>query len=127
MGSIGANKSNGLGLAETRRILGESADMRFDDSFVQALSTAELEYNEDGEIKFKFAGTNKQTGRFVFMEITAPDKKSAKNDIRANGYTVQRLYTSQVYDAVLNHSDGESWDFADATKIDNELLKRGGK
>lgn len=124
MGSIGNNKSTGLGLAETRRILGKSADMRFNQSFVNALASAQLEYNEDGEIKFRFAGTDKSTGRFVLRDIEAYDKKSARQDIRANGFTIQRLYTSQVYNAILNHTDGETWDYTDATKIDNELLKR---
>lgn len=125
MGSVGANKSNGLGLSEVKRILGESADMRVDQSFINALASAQLEYNEDGEVRFRFAGTDKATGRVVLMDIEAYDKKSAQQDIRANGYTIQRLYTSQVYDAIINHSDGESWDYKDATKIDNELLKRG--
>ena len=126
-GSSKLSGGGGLGVAETRRILGESADMRTDDSFVNALARANLEYDEYGDIKFKFSGKDKETGAVVVREISAYDKKSALQDIRANGFTVSRLYTSQVYDAILNHTDGEKWDFSDATKIDNALLKKARK
>ena len=121
MGSVGSTKS--IGITETRRILGDSANMRADDTFIKALANAQLEYNEDGEIRFKFAGTDKSTGKTVIKDITAYDKKQAQQDIRANGFTIKRLYTNQVYNAIINHSDGESWDYKDATKVDNALLK----
>lgn len=126
MGSIGIGKSSSsLGVSEVKKVLGADS-ITFDSNpeFVKALAEAELEYNEDGEVKFKFAGKDKSSGRMVLMEVSAMDKKSAQNDIRANGYTIQRMYSTQVYDAIINHTDGERWDLADATKVDNALLKK---
>lgn len=127
MGSVGASKSTGLGIAETKRILGDSFDVYSNTDFVDALSKAELEYNEDGEIKFKFAGKDKESGRLVLMDVAGYSKKDVLTDIRNNGYTVQRLYTTQVYNALIKHTDGESWELEDARKIDNALLKKGRK
>ena len=124
MGSVGSMNNQSLGISGVRNIIGEdSFNSRYDTEFIDALANARLEY-EDDEIKFRFMGKDKSTGRTVLMDITAQDKETAKRDIRANGYTIQRLYTSQVYDAVINHSDGERWDLSDATKVDNALLKK---
>lgn len=82
--------------------------------------------NEFGEIYFKFAGTEKATGQKVFgIEISAKDKKTAIRDIRNNGYTISknRLLPSQYFDNVLNNTNGNSWDWEDAVKESDKVLK----
>ena len=82
--------------------------------------------NEDNEIIFKFSGTDKTTGkRVVGMEISAFDEKSALQDIRDNGFTVtpNTLLPSEYFDAVMNNTDVNKWDWQDMTKKFRKDLK----
>ena len=83
--------------------------------------------NENGEIYFKFSGTEKATGQKVYgMEISAKDKETAIKDIRANGYTISKnkLLPTQYYDNVVNNTGGNSWDWEDASKEADKALKQ---
>ena len=127
-GSSGLSGGGGsLGMNAVRNILGtkEVNDLEFSSpGFVAALSNATLKKNEDGEIAFKFYGKDKTTGRSKVLEVYSTDLQNARSDIRANGYTINRIFSSNVYDAIINHTDGERWDYAAAKKIDDALLKR---
>ena len=83
--------------------------------------------NENGEIYFKFSGTEKTTRQKIYgMEISAKDKETAIKDIRANGYTISKnkLLPTQYYDNVINNTNGNSWDWEEATKEANKALKQ---
>ena len=71
----------------------------------------------------------KSIGRKVVgKEITAKNKQTAIKDIHANGYTISRnkLLPSKYFDNVMNATNANSWDWADATKsADKELSKLG--
>lgn len=124
-GSGSRNNSQSLGLNEVRQILSSSMDYyEYHPEFVEALAKAELEYTDEDEVKFRFAGKDKNTGRTVLMDVSGRNKADVLSDIRHNGYTVQRLYTVQVYKALIKYTDGEKWELSDATKIDNALLKK---
>lgn len=96
----------------------------FNPGFAEALAKAKLTRNADGEIAFRFYGRDKRSGTSKLMDIYASDKKTAQDDIRGNGYSVSRLLTKDVYDAFINHTDGETWLYRDAQRVDNALLKR---
>ena len=90
-----------------------------------ARNSSPIEYNEEGEVIFKFSGTDKSTGkRVIGMEISARTIKDAKQDIRANGYTVSanKLLPRKMFDEIMNNMNGYSWEWEEAYKEAKKLI-----
>lgn len=126
MGSVGNKKNKGLGIEGLKKVLGEDVEDQYytQPDFLNALSKVDLEYNEDGEIIFSVYATDKETGESRILEVSGRDKKSALNDVRKNGYTATRVYTKQMHRALIDYGNGRKWELRDATRVDNELLKK---
>lgn len=86
-----------------------------------------IERNSDGEILFKASVTDRETGtRKVGFEFSAYDIKTARNDLKANGYSVtpSTLLPRKLYDEVMNNTNVNKWDWKDAQdKFKKELKK----
>ena len=87
-----------------------------------------IERNEEGEILVKCSVTDIRTGkRKVGFEFSSSSRKQAREDLKSNGYRVtpRTLLPRKLFDKVMNETNGNDWDWDDAQKEFNTLLKRG--
>ena len=63
---------------------------------------------------------DKETGKASFMEYEYDSKSHFIDDLKHNGYTVIRVEPKELYDFVLENTNGDKYDWEDAKKLYKE-------
>lgn len=69
---------------------------------------------------FKALVKNKDTGEVTTIESDYSSKSDFINDLKHNGYSVSRAEPKELYDFVVDNSNGNKWDWETAKKLYKE-------
>lgn len=69
---------------------------------------------------FKALVKNKDTGEVTTIESDYSSKSDFINDLKHNGYSVHRAEPKELYDFVVDNSNGNKWDWETAKKLYKE-------
>lgn len=69
---------------------------------------------------FKALVKNKDTGEVTTIESDYSSKSDFINDLKHNGYSVHRAEPKELYDFVIDNSNGNKWDWETAKKLYKE-------